>query len=209
MIGRYNLCDNYGREDLGHHHYGHYSTGAMRRYHNTSIKSVFPIPETMTLEQAALVDASSIALHAVERAGVGAGETAAIIGPWAQGLLAGQLAGLLGAARVIVVGRGDRLKTAQTLGFEVVDNSETDGPEGVRELTANEHYWIREHRQQSGPLELSIRPGPRVLMVTSGRIELGELTVSTGGTALVPAAAMPTLPVVRDEAVVLEIGLTV
>ena len=60
---------------------------------------------------------------------------------------------------------------------------------GVRELTGNEHYWIREHRLPSGPLELSNRPGPRVLMVTSGRIKLGELKVSTGETAMVPAAA--------------------
>ncbi len=135
-IGRYNLCWNYGHEERGHHHYGHYSTGAMRQYHNTSIKSVFPIPDSMTLEQAALVDASSIALHAVKRARIYPGDVAAIIGPGAQGLLAGQLAFLLGASRVIIVGRGgERLKTAEAMGFEVVDNTQIDGPEGVRDLT--------------------------------------------------------------------------
>jgi L-iditol 2-dehydrogenase len=141
----------------------------MRRYHNTSIKSVFHIPEAMTLEQAALVDASSIALHAVKRAGVGAGETAAIIGPGAQGLLAGQAAGLLGAARVIVVGRGDRLETARTLGFEVVDNSETDGPEGVRELTAGKgaHFTIDTAARGNTPAEAvaMTRKGGRVALI--------------------------------------------
>ncbi len=134
-IGRYNLCWNYGHEERGHHHYGHYSTGAMRQYHATSIKSIFPIPNSMTLEQGALVDSSSIALHAVKRARVEPGDVAAIIGPGAQGLLAGQAAGLLGASRVIMVGRGERLKTAAAMGFEVVDNSTTDGPEAVRALT--------------------------------------------------------------------------
>ena len=135
VTGRYNLCLNYGHEDRGHHHYGHYSTGAMRQYHNTSIKSVFPIPDSMSLEQAALVDASSIALHAVKRARVEPGDVGAIIGPGAQGMLAGQAALLLGAARVIMVGRGERLETAAAMGFEVVNNRETDGPEAVRALT--------------------------------------------------------------------------
>ncbi|HEY5684373.1 MAG TPA: alcohol dehydrogenase catalytic domain-containing protein [Acidimicrobiia bacterium] len=135
ITGRYNLCLNYGREDLGHHHYGHYSTGALRQFHNSSIKSVFPIPPSMTLEEAALVDAASIALHAVKRGRVESGDTVAIIGPGAQGLLAGQCAGVLGAARVIVVGRGERLTKAAELGMETVDNRATDGVAAVRELT--------------------------------------------------------------------------
>ena len=168
-IGRYNLCDNYGHEELGHHHYGHYSTGAMREYHNSSIKSVFKIPESMTLEQAALVDASSIALHAVKRAGVRPGDTAAIIGPGAQGLLAGQLAKLLGAATVIMVGRGERLKTAAAMGFEVVDNSETDGPARVRELTGGRgaHFSIDTAARGTTPADAvaMTRKGGRVALI--------------------------------------------
>jgi L-iditol 2-dehydrogenase len=168
-IGRYNLCENYGHEELGHHHYGHYSTGAMRQYHNTSIKSVFKLPDSMTMEQGALVDASSIALHAVKRAGVGAGEVAAIIGPGAQGLLAVMLSSLLGAARVIVVGRGERLKTAEALGFEVVDNSVTDGPDGVRELTGGKgaHFTIDTAARGNTPAEAvaMTRKGGRVALI--------------------------------------------
>ena len=134
-IGRYTLCENYGHEERGHRHYGHYSAGALRQFHNTSIKSVFPIPDSMTLEQGALVDASSIALHAVKRGRVVPGDTVAIIGPGPQGLLAAQCALLMGAARVIVVGRGARLDAAVELGAEVVDNTQVDGPETVRDLT--------------------------------------------------------------------------
>lgn len=169
VIGRYNLCDNYGHEELGHHHYGHYSTGAMRRYHNTSIKSVFKIPDAMTLEQAALVDASSIALHAVKRVGVGPGEVGAVIGPGAQGLLAGQLAGLLGAARVILVGRGQRLETAAAMGFEVVDNSHADGPAAVRELTDGKgaHFTVDTAARGTSPADAvaMTRKGGRVALI--------------------------------------------
>ncbi len=80
---------------------------------------------------------------------------------------------------------------------------------GTRDLTSNEHYWIREHRQSSVALELSRLPGPRVLMVMEGHLELGELTLTQGGTVMVPAAALPVLPAVRDQSVVLEVGLTV
>jgi L-iditol 2-dehydrogenase len=169
LIGRYNLCENYGHEELGHHHYGHYSTGAMRQFHNTSIKSVFEIPDSMTLEQAALVDASSIALHAVKRAGVGPGEVGAVIGPGAQGLLAAQLAALLGASQVIVVGRGERLKTAAAMGFEVVDNSEADGPDAVRQLTDGRgaHFTIDTAARGNTPADAvaMTRKGGRVALI--------------------------------------------
>jgi len=168
-IGRYNLCDNYGNEDVGHRHYGHYSTGAMRQYHPSSIKSVFKIPDSMTLEQAALVDASSIALHAVKRAGARAGETAAIIGPGAQGLLAGRLAQLMGAARVIMVGRGERLETAAALGFEIVDNSTTDGPDAVRDLTEGKgaHFTVDTAARGNTPADAvsMTRKGGRVALI--------------------------------------------
>lgn len=168
-IGRYTLCDNYGHEERGHHHYGHYSTGAMRGFHNSSIKSVFRIPESMSLEQAALVDASSIALHAVKRARVGPGEIGAVIGPGAQGLLAGQLAGLLGASRVIMVGRGERLTTAATMGFEVVDTSEVEGPAAVLDLTNGRgaHFTIDAAARGTSPADAMAmtRKGGRVALI--------------------------------------------
>lgn len=80
---------------------------------------------------------------------------------------------------------------------------------GIRELTENEHYWIREHRETGGALNLSARPGPRVLMVISGALALGDLALIRGGTAIVPASAIDTTHGEVREAVFLEIGLTV
>ncbi len=79
---------------------------------------------------------------------------------------------------------------------------------GVRELTANQHYWIREHRHASGLVELSGLPGPRVIMIMSGVVAVGDLTVRKGATAIVPAAAIPSTVAVVDDSVFLEIGLT-
>lgn len=169
-IGRYTLCDNYGHEERGHRHYGHYSTGAMRGFHVSSVKSVFRVPDSMTLEQAALVDASSIALHAVKRSGVGPGDIGAVIGPGAQGLLAGQLAKLLGASRVIVVGRGgERMAKAAEMGFEVVDGSKVDGPTAVRDLTDGRgaHFTIDTAARGTSPADAvaMTRKGGRVALI--------------------------------------------
>src|SRR5213593_292691 len=58
--GRYNLCLNYGREELGHRQYGHYTQGAYAEYVIQTIKSVFPIPAGMAFDVAALCDTASI-----------------------------------------------------------------------------------------------------------------------------------------------------
>ena len=80
---------------------------------------------------------------------------------------------------------------------------------GVRELTANQHFWIREHRNEAGAVELSGQPGPRVLMVISGVVTVGALTLGKGATAIVPACAIEAAAGVEREGVFLEIGLTV
>lgn len=76
--------------------------------------------------------------------------------------------------------------------------------QGVRLLCANAHYWIREHRAM-GTVELGGAPGPRVLMVMTGSASLGDLDLSAGSTAVVPAAALPTE--VSASGVFLEVGL--
>jgi L-iditol 2-dehydrogenase len=133
--GRYNLCFNYGREELGHRQYGHYTQGAYAEYVVQTIKSVFPIPDTMPFDVAALCDTASIALHSVKRAGIEPGDVVASVGSGGMGLLAAMFAKALGAARVIVVGGGKRLDRARALGFETVDYHSADPVGAVRELT--------------------------------------------------------------------------
>lgn len=132
--GRYNLCFNYGREDLGHRQYGHYTQGAYAEFVVHTIRSVFPIPSSLDFDVAALCDTASIALHSVKRPGIEPGDTVVSVGSGGMGLLVAMCARALGAARVIVVGGGQRLARARELGFETVDYHAGDPVARVREL---------------------------------------------------------------------------
>ncbi|MHB1007468.1 MAG: zinc-dependent alcohol dehydrogenase [Chloroflexota bacterium] len=136
--GRYNLCLNYGREDLGHRQYGHYTQGAFAEFVVHSVKSVFKVPDELSLEEAAGLDPASIALHTIKRASLRPGDDVAILGPGPMGLLVLQCALALGAGRILVVGRGDRLDRAAQLGATIVDYSREDPIAQVRSLTEGE-----------------------------------------------------------------------
>jgi L-iditol 2-dehydrogenase len=96
---------------------------------------VFHLPDGLTFEEGAVVDPASIALHVANRGQVSPGDTVAITGAGAIGLLAGDAARVRGAARIIVLERNPvRLAKAASLGFEVVDSA-LDAVAAVRELT--------------------------------------------------------------------------
>src|SRR5438105_7101235 len=133
-IGRYNLCDNYGREPL-HHQYGHYSQGADAEYVVHSIKSVFPLPDELDLSYGAMVDTASIALHSVKRPGINPGDVVVVVGAGPMGFLIADCALALGAASIIITGSGSRLSRAAQLGFTTVDYRAQDPVAAVRELT--------------------------------------------------------------------------
>ncbi|HLT57581.1 MAG: alcohol dehydrogenase catalytic domain-containing protein [Limnochordales bacterium] len=133
--GRYNLCLNYGREDLGHRQYGHYTNGCYADYVVHSIKSVHKLPPSLSFEEGALLDPASIALHAVKQGKVHPGDTVVVIGPGPIGALSYLCARAIGAARVIVVGRGPRLELLRKMGAETVDITQGDPVAAVLERT--------------------------------------------------------------------------
>jgi L-iditol 2-dehydrogenase len=96
---------------------------------------VFPVPDVLSDEEAAMLDPAAIALHTVIRGGQRPGDTVAVVGPGVMGLLVAECAHALGAGRVIVVGRGRRLEKARELGHETVDFTEADPVQAVRETT--------------------------------------------------------------------------
>jgi L-iditol 2-dehydrogenase len=132
--GRYNLCENYGKQGL-HRQYGHNYQGADATYVVHGVKCIFRLPDALTFEQGALIDPASIALHVANRGRVRPGDAVAVTGAGAIGLLAGDAALIRGAARVIVVGRGQRLAKAAALGFETVDTAAGDPAGAVRRMT--------------------------------------------------------------------------
>ncbi|MGF7216449.1 L-iditol 2-dehydrogenase [Spirosoma lacussanchae] len=136
LKGRYNICLNYGHEERGHRQYGHYTPGAYAQYMRTSVKSIFKIPDAMSLEYAACVDPLSIALYTVKRSRMQPGDDILIIGTGPQGLMAVLCAKALGAARIYAAGSGERLAKAQELGAIPIDYKEGDVVTTVRELTS-------------------------------------------------------------------------
>jgi L-iditol 2-dehydrogenase len=132
--GRYNICERFG--DLRvHRQYGHNADGAYAEYVVHSIRSVFPVPDSLSDEEAAMLDPAAIALHTVKRGGHAPGDTVAVVGPGVMGLLVAEFARALGAGRVIVVGRGERLAKAAELGHETVDVRAVDPVATALELT--------------------------------------------------------------------------
>lgn len=132
--GQYNLCENYGKPGL-HAQYGHTVQGVNATYAVHGVKTIFRLPDGMGYDEGAVADPASIALHVARRGGIQAGDTVAVTGAGAIGLLAADSAIVCGAARVVVVGRGYRLERAASLGFETVDSTAGDPVAEVRALT--------------------------------------------------------------------------
>ena len=132
--GHYNLCENYGKPGL-HAQYGHNVQGCDATYVVHGVKNIFRLPDEVSFDEGAVVDPASIALHVARRGNIEPGDTVVVTGAGAIGLLAGDAALICGAARVVVVGRGQRLQKAAAMGFETVDTLAGDPVAAVRELT--------------------------------------------------------------------------
>ena len=133
--GQYTLCLNYGR--LGHHHYGFNTYGAYAEYAVYREKSLTPMPEGISYDEATLCDTAGVALHGNNIVGVGSGDTVVVYGPGPVGNCAMQFAHIKGA-RTIVVGFHDheRLETAKRCGADVImDSADCDAVAEVLRLT--------------------------------------------------------------------------
>jgi L-iditol 2-dehydrogenase len=137
LEGRYNLCRNYGKPETGMRHYGFRDQGAYAQYNVYSVKSIHKMPRHIRFEEGALVDTAGVSVHGAALTGITPGGTVAVIGPGPIGILAMRVAKIMGANRVIVIGRRSRLQAAGRLGADVlVDFESRDPVEGVQEATA-------------------------------------------------------------------------
>ncbi|MCL2489632.1 MAG: zinc-binding dehydrogenase [Propionibacteriaceae bacterium] len=136
--GRYSLCLNYGDIASGHEHYGFTVPGAYGQYQKYSIRSLTKMPDNVSFAEGALCDTAGVALHGLELTGITPGGTVAVIGPGPIGVCTAKVAKAMGAARVIVVGRGSRLASAKSLGADdCIDFTKTEPVAAVRALTGD------------------------------------------------------------------------
>jgi L-iditol 2-dehydrogenase len=131
-----NLCDD--RQVLGVSPGEYRRHGAFAEYIAVPQHIAYLIPDTLSFERAAMIEAVSVAVHAVGLTPVKLGDTAVVVGSGMIGLLVVQVLRLVGCTRVIAVDLDEkRLRLARELGAEVCLNSgKLDIPGMVREYTS-------------------------------------------------------------------------
>lgn len=175
--GLYNLCLNYGRRETGHAHVGFTIAGGLAEYAAVPIAALHPLPGGVTFEDGAWTDNLGVALWALERGRIAAGERVVVVGPGAIGLAGAQLARALGAGRVTVVGRpGDRLERARAFVDEVLE-APADALAGTADLVVEFAGTADAARAAIG----YARRGGRVVLggATGQGVELSGVDLST------------------------------
>jgi L-iditol 2-dehydrogenase len=133
--GQVNLCDD--RVVLGVSPGTYRRHGAFAEWVSVPRRIVYRLPDTIGFEQAALIEAVSVAVHAVGLVPVLPWETAVVVGSGMIGLLAIQAARVAGCARVVAVDIDEgRLNLARQLGAtEGLNSRSVNAADAVRELT--------------------------------------------------------------------------
>ena len=119
--GDYTACLNYGNRKKGHRANGFTSNGGYAQYVVNHINTVYPIADSVPIEEASLVTNVGCVIYGLETLGTPvAGETVVVIGPGPIGLVTVNVLRALGAGRVILVGtRPQRLDLGRRLGADL------------------------------------------------------------------------------------------
>ena len=133
--GQINLCDR--REVLGVSCGDYRRHGAFAEYVAVPARILYRLPDSLSFDRAAMIEAVSVAVHAVSLTPHEPGDTAVVIGCGMIGQLAIQATKVAGFGKVIAVDIDDaRLEMARRAGADVALNSgTTDMPAEVRERT--------------------------------------------------------------------------
>ena len=119
--GEVNLCDR--REVIGVSCGDYCRHGAFAEYIAVPERILYHLPNAMSFPEAAMLEAVSVALHAVRVTGEIEGQTALVIGAGMIGLLTVQAARAAGAVRVFIADIDEtRLNLARTLGVDEAFN---------------------------------------------------------------------------------------
>src|SRR5580698_2647885 len=100
LHGQVNLCDN--RQVVGVSTPDFRRAGAFAEFVTVPERIVYRLPEDLSFAEAAMLEAVSVALHAVAVSDLKGGETALVIGAGMIGLLTLQAARVAGCSRIVV-----------------------------------------------------------------------------------------------------------
>ena len=163
--GRRNLCDH--AQFMG----GIQFPGLLREYAVMPRENAIKVPPDMSFASAATIEPVAVLVHSMELADLQLGESVAVMGAGAIGLLALQMAKLAGASVVVV---GDkvphRLARAKALGADhVVDVSKDSIGDAAHDLTGGRGVHVvldAAAKQESINASIqSLRPGGRIVLI--------------------------------------------
>jgi L-iditol 2-dehydrogenase len=128
--GKYNLCEDYD-------YLGSRTNGAFAEFVKVPASNLLLLPDSVDFELGALTDPAAVALHAVRKLGLNAGDRVAVFGVGPIGAIALQWAKIVGASETIAVDIfPDKLQVAKDFGAELcIDGRSQDPVKIIREYT--------------------------------------------------------------------------
>lgn len=118
--GMYHICDHFKV-------IGFQTGGAAQEYFPVKSEMVLKLPERLTLDQAAMIEPISVAVHALSRAGRLEGLNVVVLGAGTIGIVVGQVARASGAKGVMITDVNEyKLEKARACGFKHVVNPERE-----------------------------------------------------------------------------------
>lgn len=126
----YALCESWATIGL-------HGDGGLAEFARVPARLCRALPDEIADDEAALIETTEVGVRAVRRAGLALGETVAVVGDGAVGLIACQVARAAGASRVVLLGhRADRLAVGRRLGVDAaLDTRDGSWREGLADLT--------------------------------------------------------------------------
>jgi len=129
-LGNYTACLNYGNLKKGHRANGFTTNGGYAQYVINHINTVYQIPQSMSFSEATLITNLGCVLFGFETiGGYIIGDKVAVIGPGPLGLISVQVAKILNARKVYLIGtRESRLNIGLEMGADHLININKEDP---------------------------------------------------------------------------------
>jgi L-iditol 2-dehydrogenase len=162
-VGRYAQCLNYN-------YLGSRCDGAFAEFVCAPVWNLLDVPDSLTFEEAAMVEPAAVAVHALRRGKLAVGDFVLIFGAGPIGLMLGFWARIMGASRILLTDIDDaKLALARKLHFEDLFNTRQGDPIAwVYDLTGHGADLVVEGSGSSTALEqcpLSARIGGRIVLM--------------------------------------------
>ncbi len=191
--GNYTACLNFGNLKKGHRANGFSTNGGYAQYVVNHISTVYPIPDSISFNEASLITNLGCVLYGFEATGgYLAGDTVSVIGPGPLGLISVQVAKALGAGKVYLVGtREARLRVGGQVGADRLVNVNEEDP--VKLI-------LKETRGR----------GADLVVETSGALEAPQMAIEmTKPTGKILLLGLPSEPVRVDLENVIQKGKSI